>query len=346
MHRSVLTFIVMGVSATALPAIAADIGMYRPGTPYSSIIAQAADICEAQCTGDAQCRGWNFVKIKPTARNGVCEFNSQIAAPVASPISVSGENYETPRSVKVHQGKANVIRVGTPPHATTQQRVITNTAPRRRIIREPIPNQVKVQQSAHKTAPVSLNEQQNQQRQGLPPTIHHQKSRPIPSQTHTRAPRFQHNLDDYNSAQPVRHSHIPQNGPYYPQVPKIQPQHSHRIQTNHRPPVLQNTPRRVAQSAQGYNPKRVQQHTIPAQQAARGPYIQQNVRRKQIDSHLSNTATTQQSLFGSLHDDVQVPRSITPSDTKNPNVPIATTQAVPTKPVTTETLFGLAGAPK
>jgi len=42
MHRSVLTFIVMGVSATALPAIAADIGMYRPGTPYSSIIAQAA----------------------------------------------------------------------------------------------------------------------------------------------------------------------------------------------------------------------------------------------------------------------------------------------------------------
>jgi len=53
----------------------------------------------------------------------------------------------------------------------------------------------------------------------------------------------------------------------------------------------------------------------------------------------------QQSLFGSLNDDVQAPRPMTapPAD---PNAPIPTSQARPTQPVEQGTLGALAGAPR
>jgi len=53
----------------------------------------------------------------------------------------------------------------------------------------------------------------------------------------------------------------------------------------------------------------------------------------------------QQSLFGSLNDDVQAPRPLTaaPAD---PNAPIPTSQARPTQLVEQGTLGALAGAPR
>jgi len=53
----------------------------------------------------------------------------------------------------------------------------------------------------------------------------------------------------------------------------------------------------------------------------------------------------QDSLFGSLYDDVIVPAPINAEEfSNNPDVPLATVKAVPTIPVTTENLAGLAGA--
>jgi len=46
------------------PAFAADLGTYRPGSPYHSVVAPGADVCESHCSGDAQCKGWNYVKVR------------------------------------------------------------------------------------------------------------------------------------------------------------------------------------------------------------------------------------------------------------------------------------------
>jgi len=55
-------------------------------------------------------------------------------------------------------------------------------------------------------------------------------------------------------------------------------------------------------------------------------------------------ARAQDSLFGSLYDDVIAPKPISADQiTQQPNAPIATVTSVPTKPVQTETLSGLAG---
>jgi len=54
-------------------------------------------------------------------------------------------------------------------------------------------------------------------------------------------------------------------------------------------------------------------------------------------------AQAEQSLFGSLYDDVVAPKPMTKEEATNPDAPIATVKAVPVKKVTEETLFGLAG---
>ena len=54
-----MRFLTLSLFATLLsaPAFAADLGTYRPGTPYSSSPAGGADVCESHCAGEAQCRG-------------------------------------------------------------------------------------------------------------------------------------------------------------------------------------------------------------------------------------------------------------------------------------------------
>ena len=56
-------------------------------------------------------------------------------------------------------------------------------------------------------------------------------------------------------------------------------------------------------------------------------------------------AQAQQSLYGSLNDDVKVPASNRAAPT-DPNAPIATAASRPSTPVKTEPLEGLAGAPR
>jgi|GEM_PF-1503149 len=128
-------------SATLLmsgAAQAADLGQYRPGNPYQSVMAPGAGVCETHCAGDAQCRSWNYVKANPNA-SGVCEFNANDVPPVASAISISGSNQSSSYRQGVVPGGTNTIRVGTQPRAQTQASPqVASSSPTRRIVREPV----------------------------------------------------------------------------------------------------------------------------------------------------------------------------------------------------------------
>ena len=119
---------------------AADLGQYRPGNPYQSVMAPSADVCETHCTGDAQCRSWNYVKANPKA-SGVCEFNANDTAPVASAISISGSNQSPAYRQGIIPGGTNTIRVGMQPQPRPQAELYSqhtqqrSPLPSRRVVR-------------------------------------------------------------------------------------------------------------------------------------------------------------------------------------------------------------------
>lgn len=158
----------------ASPSFAADLGQYRPGNPYQSVIAPGAGICESQCAGDAQCRSWNYVKANPNV-SGVCEFNANDVPPVASAISISGSNSPVSSRRGVVPGGTNTIRVGTSPSLQTQSTGRTQTTSTRRIVREAVPTQSQGQTASTRRRVVrpseseSLTAQQNPYRQVSPP---------------------------------------------------------------------------------------------------------------------------------------------------------------------------------
>jgi len=135
----VLTFSVFAALLSA-PAFAADLGTYRPGTPYNSTVAGGADVCDNQCAGDAQCRGWNYVKPNPRAA-GVCEFLSSVSTPISSQISISGENRSAaPYYSGLTTGATNTVRVGTQPPTNTVQ--VGQAPSTRRVVRQAVPQRV------------------------------------------------------------------------------------------------------------------------------------------------------------------------------------------------------------
>lgn len=95
-----------------------DLNSYRSGEPYHSIIADKIEVCAAQCQGDAQCKGWNFVTVNrmSTPAYGLCEFNSRVANPEYSSSSVSGQHDAFRYSrVPIPGGTASVQRIGVVP---------------------------------------------------------------------------------------------------------------------------------------------------------------------------------------------------------------------------------------
>ncbi len=161
-----LTFSLFATLLSA-PAFAADLGTYRPGTPYSSTVAAGADVCDNQCAGDAQCRGWNYVKPNPSAA-GICEFLSSVSTPIASQISISGESASAMTlSSRVTQGKTNTIRVGTRPVSRSNTVRVGQSPSGRRVVRQAVPQRVQPKITAPATLEnMSLTEQQNRYRQG------------------------------------------------------------------------------------------------------------------------------------------------------------------------------------
>ena len=177
----------------------------------------------------------------------------------------------------------------------------------RRVVREAPPQAILARPAATPRRIVPRPAQQNPQ--PIP-------SRPIPSQP--MAPRFQHSLDGSNHIAPVRRPVVPQppmaaqQSPFAPQAARPSPQAQ---------------PASVAQA-----PRFVPAQPAPATPATPAPLLP-----------MHNAAAAQESLFGSLYDDVSVPAPADPVALADPDAPVATAVAVPVVPVTQENLKGLAG---
>lgn len=132
--------------AMASPVMAADVNTYRPGQPYAVSQMPSADVCAMQCSGDAQCYGWNFMQSRAPNGSGVCELNSSSAAPVRHPFAVSGDNGgRSFGASNVVQGKTRTFRIGNPqaampaqatPQAMQSARI--QAAPQRRRVEAPV----------------------------------------------------------------------------------------------------------------------------------------------------------------------------------------------------------------
>ena len=135
---SLLTTVIFS-QGWALNALAADPNTYRPGQAYLKAAANSHEVCEQQCQGDAQCRGWNFVRPQPRTATGICEFNARAAMPVSSAISISGEITTSidPLMSRAIPAGTRTRRVGTP--ATKARKPVNPAQQQTRVNRMPIP---------------------------------------------------------------------------------------------------------------------------------------------------------------------------------------------------------------
>ncbi len=348
----------MGLSTSA---IAADINTYRPGKAYLKSVASSPDQCAIQCTGDAKCRGWNFVMPQPNVQTGICEFNANIATPVFSAVSVSGENLAEIDQYMgdVIQGGTRTIRVGSPQVnlPVVNPKPPANTAQSsRRVIRQPVPGQTQKTILASHGTPV---------RQAATPRIYSQSPAQAPVATMPSPPpmavsasraaptpqqkafyreqylRAQQAQKAQMTRQPIRAQQAqptpyPASGPAPAMAPAYPPGHAANVQAQQAMEVA---------ALKQHHLDKIQslpsQSQAPAETSAPAP---------SPASVMAIPPSTVPSLFGNLHDDLTtmtpVPRTQTaPDNPTDPNAPMSTAVAVPAKPVTTEPLSNAAIMP-
>ncbi|MEM7728451.1 MAG: PAN domain-containing protein [Pseudomonadota bacterium] len=298
-------------SALAAPsAFAADLGTYRPGTPYHSAIVPTANVCESQCAGDARCRGWNYVKAAPTAP-GVCEFQSSIGSPVSSAISISGvSGTAAPQSSRIVQGATNTIRVGTTGQPIARDSI--TATPTRRIVREATP-QITSQAAPYGSLP--------QQARAFQPALGGQSV--VPS---TRPP-VQASPTAYRGPAriaPQARQPIEMTQPYpsgYPAQPM--PAHSLPAQpqrfTQGRPPIGQTIapPQPSPSQTQNWTPRMQAPAPQPMPRAPASHPVTWDTAQQAAPSQPSQPANN---LYGRLHDDVV--RNAPPAAASRPVTPV------------------------
>jgi len=227
------------------------------------------------------------------------------------------------------QGSTNTIRVGTSPRTAPRSNSVRvgQTPSGRRVVRQSVPQRVQPVQAVSRR-PVqggSLTSQQNKYRAA------------------TQGPRFQHNLD----GAPAR----PQNMMARPNTQRPQQGQQAPQQQTHAPqgrPPIGVPIQGQQQQAQRRTAPVPQQRAIP-RGSVNDPVTHANGAQRVQAAAQRQAAMTyeqaQQSLFGSLNDDVQAPRPMMapPAD---PNAPIPTSQRRPTQPVSQGSLGALAGAPR
>ncbi len=305
-------FIFTSLGVLSISAHAAETGMYRPGQAYQSVSVANPNICAAHCRGDAQCRGWNFVRVRPDTSSGVCELNARRVAPVASAISISGDAVNANPSTQLVSSGMRTVRVGALP-TPSQNRVVrvgqvpqptpqTQPTQRRVVKHTPPPTLQKTMPAAYRAPQPSP----------VPQAAPMPKAAPIPAPA--PRPRFQHNLD---SAPPA--PQLASRGT--PPTPKS-------FQAQKLKALI------AAQNEQAQSQSKQAQSASSRVVPPRPPMMNPN----------DPTELVQQSLFGSLYDDVKAPKVLGPDDIPtDANAPIATVSSVPTKPVKTQNM--MAGPP-
>lgn len=299
-------------------AQAAETGTYRPGQVYLSVSAQHPNQCAQQCMGDALCKGWNFVRVRPAQNQSICEFNARKVSPIPSAISISGDNPTARASERLVPAGYRTLRVGTPERKI--RRPSTNTV---RVGFVPSPNTASVKM----TAPTNAVPSPNTQRAAAPaPKLQYQ------NQSQRTLPVLRHSLDakpqSVLQAAPRLASR-----PVLPIAPRpvdqsISPlvrQQTVRLPAAPVQPSIQNseitapTPIEISTELPEPRPAIAMAAPIPA---------------PQIDSDLVGAPVSveraQRSLFGSLYDDVKAPQSLTAQDIPlDPDAPIPTVTSVP-----------------
>ena len=281
-----LSLFALGLCLSAAPAYA-QVGTYRPAPVASVSPATAPDQCVSHCSGDAGCRGWNFVTVAPG--QAVCEMLAGDAEPVPNLRATSGTAPGlAPSHHRILRGTpGRTVRIGSP-----EPRIVTRPAAK----------------------PTS------QPARAMPPI----ERRPVP-----QAPRFRHALETAprpawsqpRAAAPVAPA------PTRP-VP-VQPP-TQRPVAAPRPVAPQPAPAAPARSPFAAKPQ-----TAPQPQTQMRPPVPQAPR---------TLGNVEESLFGSLYDDVAIPAPPEVSENiADADAPVATAVAVPVRPVSSESLKGLAG---
>ncbi len=168
-----------------LTAMASDYGTYRAGGTYMSVPATSPDQCISQCQGDAQCKGWNFVQISPDRM--ICEFNARRVPPIASNISISGDNGSNIDNHRLVPGEHRTTRVGQMPRMVQRPGSVTRvgSVPSPRVGTVPAPRSAIIPPQQSQMAYAAPRRQTAYQAQPLP------QSQPIKATTRRTARRSQ-----------------------------------------------------------------------------------------------------------------------------------------------------------
>ncbi len=284
---------ILGSLLLPFSAYGSDFGTYRAGNPYMSIPAQSPDQCISQCQGDAQCKGWNFVRVSP--EQTICEFNARQVAPIASAISISGNSQSAIddygfTSGRLIMGGQRTTRIGQPQLASNYQPKPTTrgrnypTASRpahKRMVHHPartVPPQAPAQPSRPNFMPMLDTVPQSRAVSQNRPLV----QRPRPS--------FKPMLDNTR----------------IPQTSSVSPTRRSAVQTEKVPPRIPSLPE-----------KPINRPHIPIEPSL-------------VGGPATVPAPKTNSLYGTLYDDVKAPKSLDNVEIPlDPEAPIPTVTSVP-----------------
>ncbi len=344
-------FSLLSSAAFSITALATDPGTYRPGQPYAASQAASHSQCQAQCQGDAACKGWNFVRANPRQKGGICEFNSQAVSPIQSNISISANQSPivnpTGQSHVIQTG-VRTTRIGAPQVATkaqtnaAQNQASNSRSPRtqpsvrpapRRIVRQAVPNQIRPQIGIYRHSLGGTPQRLNQQ--PIAPQPFQQRKQAAPNQFTPNNPQL--NPAAYRTPRTAG-----------PQALQADPRLQQQGLGQNRPAAQRPQAHQNQQAAAPRPGSLLHALTAPNNQIApaQRPAAQQKQRRPQPQEtrRLSAEEAGQKSLYGHLNDDVTAPKILTQEDLNIPNdQAIPTVQSVPVKPVDRQNFSGLAG---
>ena len=345
--------------AFAGPAMAADVNTYRPGQVYAASPMPNADVCAMQCSGTAQCYGWNFLRSGNPDGSGICELNATGAAAVGHPYAVSGDNGgRTYGASNVVRGQSRTFRIGSPQAAMPASPVVrarAATPPQRRNMPAPV---VRKRTYAPAANAASRPAAPQAARAAAPRPQTKPAATPTPQMTLTQQQAMQiaakqdaaRRAASAPKARPIPAARLHVQPAATPRIPSAAPRApyaGHRMPPRGAQPVRAPLPsaRSAAAAYQQARPEtrqRPQVMPMPAQ----APVPPSNLYGSLYDAPVGQGPTSGQAVaaFGRRIAKAKAkaaPQSITPpmmSETKpaDPNAPVST--AVPVKPVETSGL--------